>query len=449
MKSKSNGDVFATADIKCHTKLRSLAFNGDDNVDVVTSQRECTFPTLKHSPENADITMSYESSDTDIATVDGNGKITFKKEGKVTITATASDFEGHNSISKEKTYTSTDGYYIAPLFEQKSYTFDYDQYNKDSNTPLPIQFATKLEGSYREFKSVEYTIDDVLTFDEDTKQFYFVGEMPIELARTPIEVTVSAMIYDEEGVLKEYKDQFTLTVLRNAKSVSVAYRGTADAATILTDSAQFSFAGSGQASAAVSVFPANHTNALSYSLVGTDSAVATLEGGRLSFKKDGAAKVKIVLSDGKSETVSREVTVIYEKPVSGSGGSVKKVEVPADSSVPAPKVLLSMDSGSSAGKKEDAGIIYFTEPEGKTVEYTVETVGGNAGVVEIETAESGAHRIIPKKGGFAKVIITVSPTQPRQVALVSRLAAPLAAEMGGGRHCLYDPRLCRSSRQRG
>ncbi len=444
--SNDNEEAKATATFTCHKQLNDLE---TDLTPVITSGRSVKFPKPTPDPVDADVTYSYKSSDPTIAIVDDEGNITFLKEGKVAITVTVTDFGG-KTIEKVKEFTSTDGYYIPPLFEKKEYTFDFDEYFKDGEAieALPIPFASSLEGSYQEFKSVEYSVADVLRFDEDTKQFYFAKEMPV--GERTVEVKVRARVYKTgEGAIVDYEDSFVLTVLRNTQSIAVNY-GEKDASRILIDTQRFLFDKDGpntSNAAYVAKVPANSTNTISYSLKEGEEYLQSFDTatGTIMFKKDGGTATVIIYAkdDNGNIKAQREVTVVYvpikAKEELGQGElPQQKVEVKepeegqSASEVKQDPIVLEMTTTTQPGtsgeteQKEEA-VLYFNEPVGSTVEYAVVDEKGEEtedAAVVLEN-RGGVQYIVPQKGGFATVVITVrsNSTPPRAHA---RRAAPAA-----------------------
>ena len=382
--SNDNGEAKDTVTFTCHKKLKDL---GVDQVGVVTSARTVKFPSVTRIPDDADADIAYKSSDPSVATVDGEGNIVFQKAGKVAITVIATDFGG-KTVEKVKEFTSTDGYYLPPLFEKREYTVDFDTYFKDGKATeaLPIPFATALEGSYQEFKEVTYDVAGVLTFDEDAKKFYFAGEMPA--GTKTVTVTATARVYKTaEGAVSDYNDSFTLTVLRNASGVSLSYMGTPDVAHISTSSKTLKLY------EGVNALPENHTNTVSYRLT-EETDVASVDGsGTLTFQKAGEVTVRVELhGENGAVTVYKELGVAYAPAAGGKSVSFTGEQRTAS-------LLLSM-------AKSEQGILYFNEPAGADVTYAVE--GGANAAVKLEE-RGGVKYIVSQKGGFANVEIKVVP----------------------------------------
>ncbi len=394
--SVDNPDAFASVEITCHKRIESIEIT---RRRVFTALAEAQFPEVTKNPADADVTIAYTSSDSSVAKVDKTGKITFLKPGQVTITATATDFGGKTAeVSND--YVSTLGYYRAPLFDTKQFTVDYDEY-KNADKALPIPFAANLADTYREVKEVTYSTNGVLTFDKDKEEFRFIGEMPAGVKT--VTATVTATGYDTTtNELVSLVDAFTLTVLRHAQSVTVAYKGTGDANSIILSGNSLAF-GTENAAAAVTVSPANHTDTVTYTLEDTEN-IATLFGSTIIFQKAGTVTMKIAcLDEKKVETVSKTITVRYAPVAKEEHEKGVEITEPQPGKEPEKQqVSLSMDE-----KHKEEAVIYFTEPAGTTVTYEV-TEGKNE-VIELEE-ENGVRHIVPKQGGFATVEITVTKT---------------------------------------
>ncbi len=409
--SVDNPEAFASVEITCHKKIESIEI---ERKRVFTALAEAQFPQITKNPADADVKIAYTSSDDSIAKVDKAGNITFQKPGQVTVTATATDFGGKTAeVSND--YVSTLGYYRAPLFDTKQFTVDYDEYNNQSKT-LPIPFAPNLENTYRKVEKIVYSTEDVLTFDEKQEAFTFTGAMPAGVKT--LTTTVTATGYDTTtNELVSLVDAFTLTVLRNAQSVAVAYKGTGDANSIVLAGKSLSF-GTENAAAAVKVSPANHTNTVVYSLEG-ENDVATLTGGTLTFQKAGSVTVKITCLDEKGmERVTKRVSVRYAPAAKEDHKKGVEITEPQQGEEPEKQqVLLSMNDDNH---KEEA-VIYFTEPAGTQVTY--EVTEGKGEVIDLKE-EDGVRHIIPKKGGFATVQITVTKSaSPAGIALFAARAS--------------------------
>lgn len=221
--SVDNPSVQVTATINCHAKLKSLVF---DNSLFQTSRTTAQFPAVTSDPAECDFTLQYACDNTDVADVDQNGNITFKKEGKVTVTVTGTDYKG-NAVQGQKTFVSTFGYFVGPLFDAKSIKYADCQVGE----ALPLNFVPKLEGSYQLIKTIEYAIDDTVTsgegqtglieYDETNKQFVLKQDFPE--FNGFIEVVVHATVYDNatNTLNATYEDNFYIVkqeIQQNSKA---------------------------------------------------------------------------------------------------------------------------------------------------------------------------------------------------------------------------------------
>lgn len=221
--SVDNPSVQVTATINCHAKLKGLVF---DNSLFQTSRTTAQFPAVTSDPAECDFTLQYACDNTDVADVDQNGKITFKKEGKVTVTVTGTDYKG-NAVQGQKTFVSTFGYFVGPLFDAKSIKYADCQVGE----ALPLNFVPKLEGSYQLIKTIEYAIDgtvtsgegqtDLIEYDETNKQFVLKQSFPE--FNGFIEVVVHATVYDNatNTLNATYEDNFYIVkqeIQQNSKA---------------------------------------------------------------------------------------------------------------------------------------------------------------------------------------------------------------------------------------
>lgn len=197
--SKDTPEVTASAEVVCHAKIRGLDF--DDNL-LQTSLTEVQFPTVAVSPDPCDATVKYSVDNARIAAVDElTGKLTFKTPGKVTVTVTGTDFKG-NSVTGQKTIVSTMGYFVGPLFDNKEVNFA----DCSVGAALPLNFAPKLEGTYKLIGEIEYTFDSpfesgkgqtgLIAYNESEKVFKLTDNFP-EFDNY-VNIIVHATIYDSK-----------------------------------------------------------------------------------------------------------------------------------------------------------------------------------------------------------------------------------------------------------
>ena len=401
--SDDNPEARASVQITCYPEIDGVQC---DDTDVLTSYTCISFPKLTILPGDSGMTVTYSSSDESIAAVNAEGLITFKKEGKVTVTATVTDFGGKSKEAK-KSFASTMGYYTGPLFEDAEYTVDYDEFaNGDT---LPIKFISAPEGAHQQIKEVIITPAGILnTITDENKNFHFEREMPVGLKY--IDVKVTASVYDGlSAAITDYNDGFRLYVTRNAQSVSVEYNGL-QSSEIQTNSKELTFInGSATSSATVKVQPENHTNNIVYSITSGGEFADLTEEGTLKFHDvaDGTDSVKVTvhisLVDEKDvEHAGTDVDVTYTPQKPGD----KQVDFTKDSET---EKFVELDM---LIKGNDTGVILVNTADGATLSCTAD----ESGVVEILSPDETHHnyRISPLKGGFATVTVTAKFDDDRQ-----------------------------------
>ncbi len=382
--SNDNNDIRVSVDITSYPVMTSLEVNTSP---LTTSETIVKFPNVTINPNNSGIKLSYKSSNEDVATVDGQGNITFKDAGKVEISVIATDFGGY-SIEKTKTIISTCGYYSGRLFSQQTFTVDYDKYA--NGEILPIEIKSDPVGAYKLIESVTYDIEEnVLKFDTNTNKFTFVGPMP--QGKDRIKVTVFATVYDaERNVMNEqYEESFTLIVTRKATMVKASYLGE-EVSEIRTTQKRFSFlTDSTQGLNTINIWglPANHTDDWRYEVV-SGGDIATLEGGNLTFNSDGTVIVRLSLIRGEERHAQTEISI--------TSVSLKSFEKQIEVNKQEKWVELT-----SNGETEESGIIFLNTPSGTNLNYSI--LDDN-GVVKLEQ-DNGIYKIVPLKGGFSTIQI--------------------------------------------
>lgn len=372
--SAAKPDVKATAVIRCHEPLLDL---DADQTPVVTALTSAQFPELHPTPANATFTVVYTSSDHSVASVDQSGAITFHKEGKTVITATAVDGKG-NTDSVSVTYDCTNGYFTGPLFAQTSYTFDYDEH---VGQDLGIEISKSPESSYRLITSVDFSRDGLIEYDDSSERF-ILRNVDDTVPLGTVTITVHARKYSTQThALQEYdSDICTVTLTRNTKSLSfVKSDGTAITEMNITSSSVSFTEGAAASGIGVVASPANHTDTINYFL--GERTNATLKERVLTFSEDGTAEVTVTAG-----SVSATLTVNYTH----QDEADKTIEI---NDTPEQYVVLNYQSETNFSN----GILQFTTPEG----CTAECKSYDDKVVKVE-----GSKLVPQKGGFATVTVT-------------------------------------------
>ncbi len=378
--SVENPDITATAVIECHLPLVSISA---DETSVVTAETSAQFPEIVPYPADATYTVTYTSSDEDIAKVDASGAITFLKEGSVTITAEACDDRAHSG-TVSVTYDCTNGYYAGPLFTQTEYTFDYDEFKK---ADLGIEFHKDPVGSEHEIVRVEFDREGLIEYEAGTESF-ILKEVPDTTPLGKVKITVHARKYRNGQIVEFDTDVCNVTVTRKTANLSFVKPDGSEIGAMSVTSAGVSFtevAGANPSSGiGVLVSPANHTDAVSYSLK-EEGGCAKLSGKSLSFTAEGTATVVVTAESG----VSAELAVTYTK----AGEQDKVIQTNDEAEV---YVALRYEDE----RNFQNGILQFTTPDGYTAEYRSSAD---------ETVHIEGKKLVPKKGGFADVTVTFIP----------------------------------------
>ena len=104
-------------------------------------------PTLPTLSNNSDGTVSYSSSDTDVATIDNNGNVTILAAGETTITASVSATSNYNAATATYTLTVNEAAPANQLVFVDSSTGDITFYFNNTGWGLPTSKQVE-EGSY-------------------------------------------------------------------------------------------------------------------------------------------------------------------------------------------------------------------------------------------------------------------------------------------------------------
>ena len=393
--SLDDPEVKATTVIRCHEPLSGISA---EDTPVITAQKTRQFPTVVPYPANATYSLTYTSSNTEIATVNDRGEITFHSYGLVKITATARDDREHTAAVSVD-YNSTFGYYSGALFgSTREYTFDYDEII-GAGGALGIHFLEEVpEGSDHEITAVTFENpdpegDDLIEYDMAAQKFSLknVGD---ELKLGKVKITVHANKYDSNDHTVKTgltDDTCFVTITRKTKTLTFVAGGKESDALSLSNinpkmDVTFSeLERDAQNAVVVRAAPANHTDEIQYFLNGA-SDCAQLEGKMLKFSKPGTAAVTV-----KAGTAEKTLTVTFTQK------QAEDVTVTLSETAPEKSITLDFVSADNNSK----GILEFTTPQGYTAKITSE----NEEIIKVE-----GQTLVPLKGGFATVVVSFEPT---------------------------------------
>ncbi len=385
--SADDPTVSASATFSCFVPLVGISAEVSK---VTTAEETAQFPELTVMPVDADYTLTYGSSDENVATVESDGRITVHNAGSVVITATARDGRDHTA-SASVTFHCTNGYYMGPLFgEKSSFTFDYDDWA--GQTLDEIELVKTPEHSYRQIVAVTVSDPDLISFDETAERF-ILNEVPDDRPLgNPVTVTIKAKKYNERtGALEEVEeDRCEIRLTRNVRALSFVSGGEAIGELGVTRSSiNLSATGLGGAGGVgVAAQPANHTNTLSFEVTAGN---AHIRGSALIFDAPGTAVVTVTAKDGSGAAQhTASLSVTYTEPQDED----LSFEVTGETQ----DARFALDLHTNGAMKRI--LLTGSAPEGMTRVVTVD----REDVVEVQ-----GNYLIPKKGGFASVTVSFEP----------------------------------------
>ena len=247
---------------------------------VYTGKKEAQFPQITFYPAGAFETVTYISSDDDVASVSADGFISFKKAGTVTVTANVDNTD----FSFSKTYTSTNGYANGLIVNPTSVSVEYSEY---ADKPLDISVTVSPADAAAEILSYEFSNGGVAEMRADGK-IYVIGGGQTTLTVSALagenrKITQSVSI----NVNRDAEDIVFTDADGNAGNVLFTFNYIFELKTVLT--------------------PADATSEVEYS---TASDGVYIQAGNLVFDSAaafGTATVRAVTDNGLSE----EATVVY------------------------------------------------------------------------------------------------------------------------------------------
>ena len=247
---------------------------------VYTAKKEAQFPQITFYPAGAFETVTYISSDDDVASVSADGFISFKKAGTVTVTANVDNTD----FSFSKTYTSTNGYANGLIVNPTSVSVEYSEY---ADKPLDISVTVSPADAAAEILSYEFSNGGVAEMRADGK-IYVIGGGQTTL-------TVSALA----GENRKITQSVSINVNRDAEDIVFTDADGNTGNVLFTFNYIFELK--------TVLTPADATSEVEYS---TASDGVYIQAGNLVFDSAaafGTATVRAVTDNGLSE----EATVVY------------------------------------------------------------------------------------------------------------------------------------------
>ena len=250
---------------------------------VYTGKKEAQFPQITFYPAGAFETVTYISSDDDVASVSADGFISFKKAGTVTVTANVDNTD----FSFSKTYTSTNGYANGLIVNPTSVSVEYSEY---ADKPLDISVTVSPADAAAEILSYEFSNGGVAEMRADGK-IYVIGGGQTTLTVSALagenrKITQSVRI----SVNRDAEDIVFTDADGNAGNVLFTFNYIFELKTVLT--------------------PADATSEVEYS---TASDGVYIQAGNLVFDSAAAFGTATVRAQTQNGLVE-EATVVYINP---------------------------------------------------------------------------------------------------------------------------------------
>ena len=260
----------ATCAVEVRQKVTSVTLN---KTSLSLNEGESSTLTATVKPDNAyDKTVVWTSSDTSVAKVDGNGKVTSVSKGSATITATANDGSGKYatcSVTVKRLVSSIE-------LDKTSLTLNVNESATLTATVLPATANNKTVS----WSSSNTSVATVSSSGEVT-------------GRARGEATITATAKDGSGV-----------------SVSCAVEVKQPVTSITLDQTSLSLNEGESAVLTPTVSPEN-ANDKSVTWSSSDTSVAKVDGnGKVTSVSKGSATITATANDGSGETASCSVTVI-------------------------------------------------------------------------------------------------------------------------------------------
>ena len=202
-----------------------------------------------------DGTVSYTSSNTDVATVDANGQVSIVGSGEATITATITDGKNYTYETKTATYLlSVDTEAMNVTAEGFTGTYDGEAHGITVMVTAPenatVMYGTT-EGAYDLDTSPTYTDAGTYTiFYQVTKDNYTAVKGSAIVIISQAEGTIS---FAEESVSKTLGDDAFINELTNTGDGTVTYSTSDDTVATVDANGQVTIVGNGEVTITASV----------------------------------------------------------------------------------------------------------------------------------------------------------------------------------------------------
>lgn len=303
---RSNPNLSVSLRISAKPRVSKMEIESGKGGDEYSSKTSFVFPNIELSPSGASEPILYRIDGVDgqnIASVDENGAITFKKSGTVEVTA----YIDGTDFAVTKKYTSTFNKFSSISFSIDSPTsIDYADYGDGKELVLKYSFAP--------LDMDESKLNIVVT-DESGAQSEVIklenGKLKVKRGGR---ATITISGEGESGVISASS---TITVKRTADIIG--FKGDN-----FEGGATFAYAGKDGITLDASSLPEDASDEIYYSL--SDETVARVENGKLYFKESVISSKygKVTVTAYTEKGVASSVVVTY------IGESLEKLDINSD-----------------------------------------------------------------------------------------------------------------------
>ena len=261
------GNVTDTVEIEVVVPIESFEINKEETT-IVKGKTETLSTTINPSDTSEDTKITWESSNTNIATVDANGKVTAVEGGTATITGTLA-----NGMSVTCTVTVK----IIPV-ESINITDDEIKINKNDNKELKVEINPE---DATEVSAIEWSSSDeeVATVDSNGKVTGMkegTATITAKMGNLTDTVDVEVKEIPLENISLSSNDK----KLQAGKTMKLA----------------------------ITLNPTNTTDDVTFTYQSSDESIAKVdEDGNIIAIKSGKVKIKVMASNGLEEEIEIEV----------------------------------------------------------------------------------------------------------------------------------------------
>ena len=198
----SNDEITDTIDVTVNATLRSLSLSGIATQKITSSEKKTDQLTLTRDPEVDNDEIEYDTSSDSVATVDGNGLVTFVGPGRARITAKSKELP---SISAVFEYT------VKMLVDSLEF--------KDKTKDLEINRVYQIPVTYSPLNASDTTNIRYETEDTDIIQIDNTGKvLTLAIGQAKVKAYIGS---NYTSTQKRIEAEYTINVKAPLRSVSL------------------------------------------------------------------------------------------------------------------------------------------------------------------------------------------------------------------------------------